>query len=427
MEQLSYTYSNLLECITYSDLMENKNLIEYSARVTASRSAQIKAEEKLFLDEGIKEINISGKKGIKFKNIEDKLIARLLVRNIKKSYKLSRVNRHDIIKNLILNLKDGSPYNIARLDIKSFYDSIDFKVLLDKIVSDGKISRYDICLLYKFKKSLDDKNISGLPRGVSLSATLAELCLHEIDSFFLKEKDVFYYSRFVDDILIIHHGGKITKQFILDYFSSHLPGDLTLHEKEKLAFLNIAGAKWRGSDEKDHFDKPDEMDFLGYNFKIYNVYNENDHVFMSPNRRVHVDLSLKKIQKIKTRIIKSFIAYFNGNKRSNDFALLNDRIKFITGNYPIKDPVSGIKINSGIFYNYQYKNIGLNCSLEELDNFLRSILFDVNNSFSQRISNNLTLQQKRIIAKLNFRSGFYKIRFHTFSYSRLKEIKECWK
>ncbi|EKJ8220797.1 hypothetical protein LL282_004404, partial [Citrobacter sedlakii] len=135
MEQLSYTYSNLLECITYSDLMENKNLIEYSARVTASRSAQIKAEEKLFLDEGIKEINISGKKGIKFKNIEDKLIARLLVRNIKKSYKLSRVNRHDIIKNLILNLKDGSPYNIARLDIKSFYDSIDFKVLLDKIVS----------------------------------------------------------------------------------------------------------------------------------------------------------------------------------------------------------------------------------------------------------------------------------------------------
>ncbi len=31
MEQLSYTYSNLLECITYSDLMENKSLIDYSA------------------------------------------------------------------------------------------------------------------------------------------------------------------------------------------------------------------------------------------------------------------------------------------------------------------------------------------------------------------------------------------------------------
>ncbi|HBV4973744.1 TPA: hypothetical protein MDZ92_005595 [Klebsiella pneumoniae] len=85
--------------------------------------------------------------------------------------------------------------------------------------------------------------ISGLPRGISLSATLAELCLQEIDSFFLKEKDVFYYSRFVDDILIIHHGGEITKQFITDYFSSHLPGNLTLHEKEKLAFLNIAGAR----------------------------------------------------------------------------------------------------------------------------------------------------------------------------------------
>ncbi len=31
MEQLSYTYSNLLECITYGDLMENKSLIDYSA------------------------------------------------------------------------------------------------------------------------------------------------------------------------------------------------------------------------------------------------------------------------------------------------------------------------------------------------------------------------------------------------------------
>ncbi|EPG6685041.1 hypothetical protein MBR13_000953, partial [Klebsiella pneumoniae] len=119
--------------------MENKSLIDYSARVLASKSAQRKAAEKSFLEDGVKEINISGKKGIKFKTIEDKLISRLLVRNLKKSYKISRVNRHDIIKNLIINLKDGSPYNIARLDIKSFYDSIDFKVLLDKIVSDGKV------------------------------------------------------------------------------------------------------------------------------------------------------------------------------------------------------------------------------------------------------------------------------------------------
>lgn len=427
MEQLSYTYSNLLDCITYSDIMENKSLIDYTARVAASKSAQIKASQNLFLNDGVKEINLSGKKGIKFKSIEDKLISRLLVRNIKKSYKIRKVNRHDIIKNLITNLKDGSPYNIARLDIKSFYDSIDFNALLDKIVSEGKISRYDINLLYKFKESLDNKMISGLPRGISLSATLAELCLQEIDSFFLKEKDVFYYTRFVDDILIIHHGGKITKQFILEYFNCQLPHNLTLHEKEKLAFLNIARARESSGDEQFQVEKPDEMDFLGYNFKIHNVYNENDLVFSNFNRKIHVDLSKKKIQRIKVRIIKSFVAYLNSNKRSSDFLLLNDRLKFITGNYPIKDPVSGIKINSGIFYNYQYKNVGSNCSLDGLDNFLRSILFSIDNSFCRRISNNLSLGQKRIVAKLNFKSGFYMVRFHTFSYSRLKEIKECWK
>lgn len=74
--------------------MENKSLIDYSARVLASKSAQRKAAEKSFLEDGVKEINISEKKGIKFKTIEDKLISRLLVRNLKKSYKISRVNRH---------------------------------------------------------------------------------------------------------------------------------------------------------------------------------------------------------------------------------------------------------------------------------------------------------------------------------------------
>lgn len=407
--------------------MEDKNLIEYSARIAASRSAQLKAAEKLFLENGIKEISISGKRGVKFKSIEDRVISRLLVKNIKKSYKIRTVNRNEIIKNLINHLKDGSPYNITRLDIKSFYESIDFNHLLNRINLEGKISRYNINLLHKFKQSLDDKNIKGLPRGISLSATLAELCLQSIDSYFLKRKDVFFYSRFVDDILIIHHGDKITKQVIVEYFSEQLPKNLELHDKEKLAFLNIPRAKAHSNDVQKESAQAQRMEFLGYEFKIHNTYDHQDLIFSNSNRKIQVDLSNKKIERIKKRVIKSFLSYVSSNQSHSDFILLNDRIKFITGNYPIKDPTSGIKINSGIYYNYQHKNTISECALEKLDNFLRDILFNRGNSFFKRISPYISDNQKRKISRLNFKNGFHAIRFHTFSYARLKKIKECWK
>ncbi|MBD8145294.1 antiviral reverse transcriptase Drt3a [Pantoea agglomerans] len=427
MEQLSYTHSNLYDCITYTDLMEDKTLIDYSNRIAASLSAQSKAAAKLFLDNGIKEISIAGKKGVKYSNIEDKLISKLLVRNIKKGYRIRKVNRHEIIKNLITHLKDGSPYNITRLDIRSFYESIDFNFLLEKITSEGRISRYNLNLLYKYKESLSSKNIQGLPRGVSLSATLAELCLQDIDSYFLKRKDVFFYSRFVDDILILHHGDKITKQIIIDYFFEKLPKNLKLHDKDKLAFLNVSRARDCSEKIQLQSEQPFKMDFLGYEFKIYNVYDNNDFTFSNNNRKVQVDLSSTKIVKIKKRIIKSFLSYIGSNQSQTDFDLLNDRIKFITGNYPIKDPSSGIKINSGIFYNYQHKNSSLNCALENLDNFLRSILFSKKNKLYKRLSTCISIKQKRELCKLNFKNGFYLVRFHTFNYARLKQIKECWK
>lgn len=427
MDQLSYTHSNLFECITYRDLMEDKNLINYSIRIDASKSAQQKASDKSFLEHGVQDIIISGKRGIKYRNIEDKLISRILVKNIRKGYKILKVNRHEIINNLINHLKDGSPYNIARLDIKSFYDSIDFEKLLQKISSEGKISRYDINLLYKFKESLDSKNLNGLPRGVSLSATLAELCLQDIDSHFLKRKDVFFYSRFVDDILIIHHGDNITNQSITEFLNENLPSNLKLHDKEKLSFLSVKKAKDISNDVNIQPELPLKMEFLGYEFKVKNIYNNNDTVFLNSNREIEVDLSRKKTEKIKIRIIKSFLSYHNSGHTLDDFILLNDRVKFITGNYPIKDPVSGIKINSGIFYNYQHKNTDINCSLKNLDDFLRRILFSRKNPLCNKISTHLSLKQKRTISKLNFKSGFYTVRFHTFSYARLKEIKECWK
>ncbi|PAA98760.1 antiviral reverse transcriptase Drt3a [Serratia fonticola] len=422
MNQLSFTPQNLLDCISYKDLIDNKPLLDYSIRLAAAENAYKKVKGKLFLNNGVQQISIANKKGIKFNSFEDKLIAKVLEKNIIKAYKIKKLNRHQIIRDLILHLKDGSPYNIIRLDIKQFFESINTEDLLNKIASEGKISRFNLNLLYEYQKAINNTGINGFPRGVSLSSTLAELCLQEIDAFYKKRNDVFFYSRFVDDIVIIHHGPELTRQFISSHFKSKLPNNLELHTGEKLTYEAISRASSDGVS-----NEVKEFSFLGYNFKVSNKYHDSDSVFNNKNRKIEIDLSDKKTDRLKQKIIKSFISYKNSSHTNQDFGLLHDRLKLLTGNYPIKDPVTGLKIHTGIYYNYQHKNADKNCSLSKLDNFLRRIIFSKDDIFCKRISQYLSLNQKRTLAKLTFKIGFDTIRYHTFNYSRLKTIKECWK
>ncbi|RYM80929.1 hypothetical protein BSR02_24095 [Serratia liquefaciens] len=422
MNQLSFTPQNLLDCVSYKDLIDNKTLLDYSTRLMAAENAYKKVKGKSFLNNGIQQISIGNKRGVKFKSFEDKLIAKVLEKNIIKAYKIKKLNRHQIIRDLIVHLKDGSPYNIIRLDIKQFFESISTDDLLNKIASEGKISRFNLNLLYEYSNVINSAGINGFPRGVSLSSTLAELCLQELDAFYKKRNDVFFYSRFVDDIVIIHHGPELTRQFIYEHFESKLPKNLELHTGEKLTYESIGRASFDGGS-----NEMKEFSFLGYKFKISNKYHDSDTVFNNRNRKIEIDLSDKKIERLKQKIIKSFISYVNSMHTIQDFGLLHDRLKLLTGNYPIKDPVTGLKIHTGIYYNYQHKNVDKDCSLSKLDNFLRRIIFSKDDVFSKRITQHLSLKQKRKLASLTFKRGFDTIRYHTFNYSRLKTIKECWK
>lgn len=422
MNQLSFTPKNLIDCISYKDLIDNKTLLPYPIRLATAECAYKRVKEDLFLSDGLQEISIGSKKGIKFKKIEDKLISKILEKNILRAYRLKKVNRHQIIRDLIVHLKDGSPYNIVRLDIKKFFESIDKDSLLKKMSSDGKLSSHNIKLLLKFKEEITKLGMDGFPRGVSLSSTLAELCLQDIDIYFKKRNDVFYYSRFVDDIIIIHHGIELQKSSLLKIFEEKLPKDLELHTTDKLIYKSVCKASTDAEKIKNI-----EFSFLGYNFKVSNKYNDLDLIFSKKNRTLEIDISKQKVDRLKKRVIKSFISFIQSNHTPQDFQLLIERLQVITGNYPIKDPVTGLKIHTGIYYNYQHKNVKKRCSLTELDEFLRKILFSKENNIAKRISKFLTIDQRRKISKLTFTHGFDTVRYHTFNYEKLKKIKECWK
>jgi hypothetical protein len=114
-------------------------------------------------------------------------------------------------------------------------------------------------------------------------------------------------------------------------------------------------------------------------------------------------------------------------KSPADYLVLKNRIMALAGNYYITDPISGIKIKTGIYYNYVHKNFIHNCALYKLDSMLHGLLFSKGHALSRRIISSLTLQQRRQLAGYSFVSGFVDARFHSFSYSMLNTIKKGWR
>ena len=123
---------------------------------------------------------------------------------------------------------------------------------------------------------------------------------------------VYYYARFVDDIIILC-SSKDSADAIIKTLPSQLGDICCLKINTKKHYLLDEQALING----------DKLEYLGYQFR-YEMRN---------NKRVlSISIADKKIKKIKNRIIRSLTQFV----KTGDFALLENRLKFLTGNYSIK-------------------------------------------------------------------------------------------
>jgi hypothetical protein len=249
---------------------------------------------------------------------------------------------------------------------------------------------------------------------------LAEYVLLKFDSAIREHEHVFFYSRFVDDIVLATNPA-FTKSDVNALITKSLPPPLEVHTSgEKVASLSIgriSGTTARAS----------EFDYLGYRFSVHGTLHPTRNVFSQKCRGVDIEISKGKIEKIKGRLIDSFISFICGSVTSASYTLLRNRVRALTGNYYISDPISGIQIKTGIYYNYCHKNIFNNCELRNLDAFLRGLLFSQSHKLSRRINKKLSKVQRMELIGYTFSNGFHEKRFHSLTYGELKEIKECWK
>lgn len=333
--------------------------------------------------------------------ISDDFILRKINQNLLRIYKIKQADRFQIISNVKALLYQPLPFHVCKLDIKSFYESVDRNKILNDLNESALLSFNTKTLLKRFFQTFPP-TFSGLPRGINISAILSEYYMKGFDAYMRSQPQYYYYARFVDDI-IIFSTEKIDNDEI-NSIGSRLPKGLQLNE-EKSKIFNLA----------DRDIQKNKIVYLGYEFE----YEKKD-----GKKTVTTKIAEKKINKIKSRIISCFIDY----KQNNNLPLLKDRLIFLTATYPLKTQRQKLSkyeaagyLHGGIFYSYPLID-DLSC-LKNLDTFFNQVLWA--KKFT-RISLPLTKAQKDSLKKYSFLQGYKRRISRKFSLEHLQRIIRCW-
>lgn len=344
-------------------------------------------------------------------DLPNKLILRKLNDNIKRIYKDEQANRRIIISQVKTLLTETCPFWVIKTDIKRFYESIDRDRLISKFNDDSILSYQSMYLMKKVFENPILLGKSGVPRGMNISATMSELYMRKFDRWVRSYDSVYYFARFVDDIIIFSNS-------LID--SLKLISNLNSQLKELAEGLSINQTKTELFDGKtlENLDivsgrkliKKHKLDYLGYSFKVENG--------RSKNRKLIVSIADKKVTKIKTRVVKVFLDF----SKNKNFGLLEKRIQFLTGNYSIRKSEEGNSLRAGIYYNYlQVTDSNV---FEELNQLLRKSIFSKSPNFGGKIG--LSPIQKDKLSRFCFLAGFEKKTYFEFTYLDMQQIIKCW-
>lgn len=327
------------------------------------------------------------------KNAETFFAEKQIQKNIKYTYSVKQADRDFIVPQLRSVLKDNFPKFVIKADIESFYETIDRDLLIKKLNENPILSlstrKLIARLLRKYEKISGHEK--GIPRGVGISAYLSELYLKEFDQKILNIKNLIYYSRYVDDIVVVIAPESDEK--ISNYFKrlNEFIDDDKLKLKEEKSDWFV----YPGENKKFNFD------YLGYNFDKH-------------ESRFELSISQKKKKKYEERILSSIQKYKKQSIKQPQKAKkeLFLRLKFLTCNTSLSNNKGNAVIG---IYNSNKWATDLKF-LENLDNFLRG---------KSNLINDPYVKEK--IRKFSFSHGFKTRAFCHFTPNQFETIVKPWK
>ncbi|UBU61047.1 RNA-directed DNA polymerase [Acidithiobacillus ferrooxidans] len=341
------------------------------------------------------------------RSLEETLVIRKMSNNIRRAYSIREANRNELIRTAKQALKEPTPKTIIRLDLKSCFESIRLNKLLKELNSDSLVSKETISLIEQlfltaYKKANHDTR-GGIPRGLILSTTLAELALRKLDKALRSLNGVYLMLRYVDDMLIfttepIDSAEKMVRETI----RSH---NFKINEEKFMSHVvSKAGPV---------ATRPLNLDFLGYKFIFpdHNPSNKGDN-------NISCTFSDKKISRIKTRVWMSIHAF----TMDRDTDLLVDRIKYLADNQKLETEGGRRSLLSGNSYTHS------ECSLkdDQVVNALKSLDGFYRLNLRKHVRGLVSQQVYEHLCQLSFESGFRHHRRTKYTGKRVLTIIKCW-
>ena len=383
-----------------------KQMLALKAELVALKADKSSAVDDLMDDISQKilkpsfKIDLSQKTGPKGKPVfcidaepEAFFVIKQLQRNIHRIYGVKQANRHDLVCQLRDMLSSKFPFELVRTDISSFYESIDRKRLVEKLDRDQLLSPASKKYI---KQVLNSYGVisgatTGIPRGVGISAYLAELYLRPVDKNIRAIPGLVLYCRFVDDIVAVFARPPIGKNLgsFKDMIIAIFGDNGLTHNAVKTSEFNLA--------ETD----PKKFEYLGYRF------------LLKPGQ-LDISPSAAKVTKYRARMDAAFASYWQEKpiNPKGAFRKLVGRIKFLTGNTRLSNSkscaVTGIYFNNSIVTDLS--------SFELLDKRLKTRIAELKRT---------SLQKQ--LRTLKFTTGFKQRRYHNFSTRELQMIVRAWK
>jgi len=361
----------------------------------------------------------SGKTVYSTTSSKDEFVIRKLNDNIRRLYNVRQANRAEIMSQLKLLLEEKIPFFAIKVDIKDFYESVPRKKLVKRICEESMLSYRGKELLKKLLLNSTRFTGNGLPRGISISATLSELNMQEFDKKVRATEGVYYFARYVDDIIILSYSDA---DIVVRKIKEALYPDMVLNEeKTETIAINEKG-------NCTYYNPKPEISYLGYKFQFRlqsdvptNTGTKGQPSVTQPPR-INIKIADGKVAKLKKRIILSLLSYTH----DKNYPLLLSRIKFLSGNCRMHRKGETGELLSGIFYNYPLIDESGQKELKLISKFLRSSVFSKNGNFGKKINGDLSAAQKEELAKLCFYAGHSKKITQSISAKRLQQIKKCW-
>ncbi len=248
---------------------------------------------------------------------------------LRDAFGINQVSRYIVVKSLIEQLNNNSSeFKVIRGDITHFFDEVDAKQTMKLVRNKVILTRGEELNL---KNIIFDVNIAGLPQGNPVSSVLSEIALKDFDRFVYASIAPAFYARYVDDFVLL--------------FYNDVQNKIEVSKMEKAIAEELEPLGLRLSSEKFkifNFSDNQEFDFLGYHLK-------------KSNGEVKVTIAVKKLEKIKQKIKKTFAIFDASPKNTSDvFRLKLQIVNLLYG--VITFDVYGNKQRSGLWFDYSLIN-----------------------------------------------------------------------